>query len=235
MPALRHTSLSIPAEHVWLDAALADAAGVPALVLLVQNGCVLHGDLREPLVAQRLEAAGHATLCADLLTRHEEQRDPDARYNVPLMSARLLAIIEWIDHQPALGELPLAIVASGTPCGAAIRAAARRPERVRALVCRGGRPDLAGAGPLKLVGCPTRFIVGGEDRGRERFQRSAFELLCVTRDWRELEGVDEDFRAPGALERAAALTLDWLERSLPRADRSGDEDSQRLFDDEHGC
>ena len=214
MLAFRHSSLSVPCNHVWLDGVLAHAPGVYGIVVLVQNGCVLHADLRETLVARKLENAGFATLCIDLLTYHEEQRDVDARYNIPVMSNRLLAAVEWLDHQPDLGELPLGIYASGTPCGAAVRACAKLPQRVSALVTRAGRPDLAGAGPLRQIDCPTRFIVGADDPGQSRYQRPAFEHLGVFGDWQQVAGAEEDFRAPGALEKAASLTLDWMNQHL---------------------
>lgn len=215
MYAFRHTALSIPCEHVWLDSMLAHAPGLKGVVVLVQNGCIMHSDLREVMVARRLQEAGFATLSADLLTRQEEQRDPDARYNIPLMAHRLLAIVEWLDHQPGLGSLPLGLSASGTPAGAAVRACARQRERVAALVSRAGRPDLAGAGPLGLVACPTRLIVGGADPGLASYQRPAYEHLIVERDWQEVAGADEDFRSPGALEQAARLSVEWMERHLP--------------------
>lgn len=215
MYAFRHTSLSIPAERIWLDGMLAHAPDVRGLIVLVQNGCILHADLRETVIARRLEEAHYATLNVDLLTRYEEQRDPDARYNVPLMSARLLTVLDWIDHQPGLETLPLGLAGSGTTCGAAIRAASKRNDRISALVCRGGRPDLAGAGPLRLVHCPSRFIIAGEDDGVERYQRPAFDLLPEPKDWQVVAGADEHFRNPGTLEHAARLTLEWYQQRLP--------------------
>ena len=213
--AFRHNSLSVPVERIWLDGVLATAPDVRGLVILVQNGCVLHTELREAMIARRCEEARFATLAIDLLSRYEDQRDPDARYNIALMGSRLLGIAEWLAHQPELRDLPLAIAASGTPCGAAVRASARLGERVAALVCRSGRPDLAGAAPLRALRSPTRFIVGGEDATRARYQQPAFDLLTVARDWQEVPAASDDFRAPGALERAAQLTVDWLARHLP--------------------
>lgn len=222
MYAFRHNSLSIPADRVWLDGVLAHAPEVRGLVVLVQNGCVLHTDLREAMVGKRLEDARIATLRVDLLTRHEELRDPDARYNVPLMANRLLSVVDWIDHQPEICDLSLAIAASGTTCGAAVRACARRPERFAALLCRGGRPDLAGAGPLRLVRCPTVFVVGDADPGVESYQRPAFELIAAHREWLVVEGADEDFRSPGTLEQAARQTVRWFEQHLGTAQLEGD-------------
>ncbi len=223
MYAFRHTSLSIAAERVWLDGLLAHAPDVRGLLILVQNGNILHADLRETVIAKRLEEARFATLAVDLLTRYEEQRDPDARYNVPSMAARLLAVLDWIDHQPALETLPVGITASGTTCAAAVRATARRNDRVGALVCRSGRPDLAGAGPLRQVHCPTRFIVAGDDAGLTRYQVPAFELVPSTRDWQVVANADEHYRRPGSLDQAARLTVDWFAEHLPMPIRQ-DED-----------
>ncbi|MCB1908017.1 MAG: alpha/beta hydrolase [Rhodocyclaceae bacterium] len=215
MYAFRHSSLSVAAGTVWLDAMLAHAPDARGIAVLVQNGCILHADLRDAVIAKRLQDGHFATLSVDLLTRYEEQRDVDARYNVPLMSARLDAVLEWLDHQPGFDRLAVALVASGTACGAAVRAAARRPQRVGALVCRGGRPDLAGAAPLRSLGCPVRFITGGVDAGAPRFQRPAFELVTAPRDWQSIDQADSDFRAPGSLDNAARLTLEWVAGHLP--------------------
>lgn len=222
MSAFRHTPLSIPCEHDWLDGLLSHEEGVRGIVILVQNGCVLRSELREALVARRLQEAGLATLCVDLLTRHEDQRDADAHFNIPLMSNRLRAIFEWLEHQPVLGVLPLALSASGTTCGAAVRACARERERAFALVCRAGRPDLAGAGPLSLLACPTRFVVGGADGGVARYQRPAYDHLSTTRDWQVVDDAEADFRAPGTLEQAARLTAEWVLQHLPEREAAAD-------------
>ena len=128
---------------------------------------------------------------------------------------RVLAVLDWVDHQPALETLPVGVAASGTTCGAAVRAAAKRNDRISALVCRSGRPDLAGAGPLRQVHCPTRFIVAEGDPGIARYQQPAFDLVPSTRDWQVVDNADEHYRRPGTLEQAARLTVDWFERELP--------------------
>lgn len=206
---LRTTSLSIPAGPVWLDGQLAHAPNVRGLALLLLPRSPAAGDTREAFVADHLQSEGFATLALDLLTRHEEARDPDLRFNVPLLANRLLSAIDWIGHQPPLAALEIGVIASGTACGAAVRAGWKAPDRLAAIVCRGGRPDLAGAMPLASQAVPIRFVVGARDPERPIVAR-AFEHLRAPRDWQEVEGADALFLEPGTLARFARLAGEWL-------------------------
>ena len=165
MMKLRHSALSIAAGPVWLEAMQAHAPDAPGLILVAQTAVGRHRDSREAHFVQRLQQAGYATLLFDLLTRYEESRDPDTRYNAPLLGTRIGAVFEWLRHQPPLTGLPIGLVASGTGSAAAVRAVAKEPEMIGALVCRGGRPGLAGIGPLRQLSCPTRVIAGDHDDG----------------------------------------------------------------------
>lgn len=211
---LRHTPLSIAAGPVWLDGLLAHAPDARGLVVIAQNAAGHHQDSREAHFATRIEAAGFATLIFDLLTRYEETRDPDTRYNAPLLGQRLNALFEWIRHQPPLEGLSVGLVTGGNGCAAAIRAMSREPEFIAALVCRGGRPGLAGADPLRLVQSPACMIVGERDEGIAGV-RQAYELLGGPKAWREIPGTDGLFREPGTLDEAASHAADWFLRHLP--------------------
>ena len=206
---LRHSLISIPSAQVWLEALLCHAPDVRGLALIVQPLATPPGAEREDDVARMLQAAGFATLTVDLLTDYEETRDPDTRFNVPQLALRIEGVRDWIAHQPNLGALQVGLLASGTACGAAIRAAARAPEHYNALVCRGGRPDLAGAKPLASLTTPTLFAVGGQDPGLPML-RQAYDHLVTQRSWQLVPEADDRFDTPGATASFARLAKDWL-------------------------
>lgn len=211
---LRTTDISIPHEHAWLYGELCHAPDVRGLAVVLRpaGGPFIHS--REQTVAHTLQHAGFATLLINLLTAYEEERDPDARYNVPLMAQRVESVAEWIRHQPPLEGLAVGLVASGTACGAAVRAAARNGEQFAAVVCRGGRPDLAGLTPLNTMPLPVRVVVGSLDPHTGMI-RQAFEHFHGPRDWQVVEGADENFEATATLARFGELAAEWLQRHLP--------------------
>lgn len=219
---LRNLPISLPADPVWLDGLLAHAPDVKGLAVILQTSVGQHRDSREAYLANILQRAGFATLIQDLITRYEDQRDPDIRYNVPLLATRVIAVSEWVRHQPLFKRLYTGLVAAGTGCGAAVRAAARAPDRFHAIVCRAGRPDLAGAGPLRTLRAPLRLLVGSLDPNQAMLQQ-AYALVTATKEWRTVEGAGEIFLEPGTLETAGRLTAEWLALHLP-APRPEDED-----------
>lgn len=209
---LRHTQLSIPASGVWLDGMLAHAPDVRALALcLYSHGHPALEQAARP-VEVALQGAGFATMAVDLLTRQETQRDPDATYNIPRLTERIVAAAEWAAHQPPLTGLPFALVASDTGCAAAIRAAVRAPERFCAISCLGGRADLAGAEPLRAVRTPVRLIVtpGTNEAG---ILERAYPLMKGDHHWLALPPSD-DARASELL--AARAVTSWLAQHLPQ-------------------
>jgi len=215
MMKLRQTALSIAAGPVWLEALQAHSPDAAGLILIAQNSVGNHRNSREAHFARRLQDAGFATLIFDLQTRHEEIRDPDTRYNTPLLGQRINALFEWLRHQPPLIEMPIGLVVSSTGSAAAVRALAKEPELVGALVCRGGRPGLAGITPLRQVACPTLMIVGEKDEGLGNLHQ-AYELLGCPKAWRTVAGTDDCFREPGALDDAADLAVAWFQAHLTR-------------------
>lgn len=211
---LRQTSISLPAEHIWLEGLLAHAPDVRGLVVIGQASVGQHRNSREAYLARILQQAGFATLILDLITRHEDSRDPDIRYNVPLLARRVLAAAEWIEHQPPLEGLGVGLLAATTGAGAIIRAAAKAPDCFQALVCRGGRPDLAGAGPLRTLLLPLRFVVGSLDPSQTML-RQAFNLVASKKEWSTVDGAGELFIEPGAMEAVGRLAVQWFEDHLP--------------------
>ena len=207
---LRHTLISIPTAGVWLDGVLAHAPDVRGLALIPESDFYRPPRIDDSRHARDLQAAGFATISLNLLTRHEAARDPDAGYNVARLTRRLLDTIEWCQHQPALAPLSAGIVARGTGCAAAVRAAVAQPERIAAIVCMAGRADLAGGVPLRALKTPIRFIVATDDP-QVAISRRAFELIAHTlRDWVD---ADQDTLSPSSSEHTAAAAQ-WLQRHL---------------------
>jgi dienelactone hydrolase len=221
---LRHTPISLPATDVWLDGLLAHAPDVRGLALIPQTSVGNHRDSRDAYVAAALQREGFATLILDLITRYEHNRDPDIRYNIPLLTRRVIAASDWLGHQPPLKRLAVGILGAATGSGAVVRAAAKAPERFDALVCRGGRPDLAGAAPLRALRVPMRFLVGSEDTTAPILQQ-AYGMLTGPHDWQVVPGAGELFAEPGALEAASLLAAEWFQRHLsPPAPQSEEPD-----------
>lgn len=213
--AFRHTELSVPARGAWLDGLLSHVPDARALTVFFATAPVARRTAREFIVARTLHALDHATLLVSGLTLYEEQRDPDARYDIPRLTDRLLAVAEWVRHQPALGELPLALHASGNAAAAALRAAAGMEVAPFALVGRSPRIDLAGAAPLRRNAVPTLLIVGSAGDDSVGPARQAFSLLAGDKAWHAVAGASEGFHEPGALDDMARTAAAWLERWRP--------------------
>ncbi|TVO53244.1 alpha/beta hydrolase [Denitromonas halophila] len=209
---LRHSTLSLPAGPVWLAARLAHAPDVRGLVIITRSTLDDEETARERAISDALNRAGFATLGLDLATPHEDERDPDLRYNTPLLANRIEAALAWIDHQPPLHGLARGLVAGGTASGAAIRAASRSADRLSALFCLGGRIDLAGAGPLGALALPLCVAVSHAEPSRA-MMRKAFELIHADAAWQDID--DTGLSSPAALARVIPTLVRWFEHQLP--------------------
>jgi pimeloyl-ACP methyl ester carboxylesterase len=152
----------------------------------------------------------------DLLTRAEEQvdlRTRQWRFDIPLLSTRVVGAVDALPGLPEAAGLPIATFGASTGAAAALRAAAARPEQVRAVVSRGGRPDLAGS-DLRRVRAPTLMIVGGRDREVLALNRDAAAQLAGPCEISVVPGATHLFEEPGALDQVIALSVRWLLRWL---------------------
>lgn len=167
---------------------------------------------RNRFVAQYLNMGAYATLLFDLLTRSEEATDlitAQLRFDIELLAARLGAVTEWVNENEEINQLPLGYFGASTGAAAALVASVNRPE-VKAIVSRGGRPDMADA-YLKKVSAPTLLIVGSDDYQVIELNKSALQLMENGAKKMEIViGATHLFEEPGALEEVARLAVDWF-------------------------
>ena len=171
---------------------------------------------RNRFVACMLEDAGYGTLLVDLLTSEEEAvdaRTAEYRFDIELLGRRVVGATEWVQSRPDLHCLPIAFFGASTGAAAALIAAAARPELVRAVISRGGRPDLAGEALLS-VKAPTLLIVGSNDEPVIEMNRDAMRRMRSPVELKIIAGATHLFEEPGALEQVATLAAAWCRRHL---------------------
>jgi pimeloyl-ACP methyl ester carboxylesterase len=167
-------------------------------------------------VAAVLNDAGFGTALADLLTEEEERVDlhtGQLRFDIDLLATRVTAVVDWLGTRDDTAPLPAGLFGASTGAAAALVAAAARPEVVRAVVSRGGRPDLAG-NALPRVTAPTLLIVGGRDEVVLELNREAYERLRSEKRLEVVPGATHLFEEPGTLERVAELATQWFSSHL---------------------
>jgi putative phosphoribosyl transferase len=216
----RH-SVRIPSQQVVLDGDLVVPHNTWGLVIFAHGSGSSRHSARNRFVASTLNEAGFATLLLDLLTEREafeDERTGHLRFDVDLLARRLGDAARWAHRQEALAGFPIAYFGASTGAAAALIAASRDKD-IRAVVSRGGRPDLA-AGALAIVSAPTRLIVGGkysEVLELNRIARAAMhnhaEIFVVPR-------ATHLFEEPGTLEEVATMARDWLARKMAELPKS---------------
>jgi pimeloyl-ACP methyl ester carboxylesterase len=167
---------------------------------------------RNRFVAEALRRHGHATLLFDLLTEAED-RDYQNRFDIELLTRRLLDATAWVRQQPVTKNLALGYFGASTGAAAALMAAAALGPALGAVVCRGGRPDLASA-DLARVEAPTLLIVGGDDDVVIELNRQAYAQLKTHKELKIIPGATHLFEEPGTLEEVARLAAEWFTRYL---------------------
>jgi predicted phosphoribosyltransferase/dienelactone hydrolase len=209
----------IHAGAVDLRGSLAVPQGPVGLVILAQAAGTGRCSPRNRYVAEALRARGLATLLIDLLTdaeEHVDRIDSSLRFDIDLLADRLLAVTSWVIDESSLGHLPLAYLGEGTSAAAALCAASRKPEAIRAVVSRSGRADLAGSA-LPVVRAPTLFIVGGNDEAVHELDRAAIERMSTLTQLAVIPGAGHHFEEPGALDEVAQLAAEWCVDQFARA------------------
>jgi putative phosphoribosyl transferase len=167
---------------------------------------------RNRQVAGELQRTGFATLLFDLLTESEAE-DRDNVFDIGLLGGRLLTATEWLLGEPGVEGLPVGYFGASTGAAAALVAAGEHPARLKAVVSRGGRPDLAGSA-LPKVRVPTLLIVGGYDDVVIDLNRRAMSHMTCPTTLEIVPGATHLFEEPGCLDQVVELTIDWFSRHL---------------------
>jgi putative phosphoribosyl transferase len=219
-PALDHP-VRVQVGAVTLEGNLSVPHDAPGVVVFAHGSGSSRHSPRNRFVARTLREAGLATLLLDLLTAEEEAEDiqtADYRFDISLLAERVVGATDWLADQEALADLAVGHFGASTGAGAALVAAAQRPQRVQAIVSRGGRPDLA-ADDLPRVQAPTLLIVGGNDLPVIGLNRQALERLGAReKEMHIVPGATHLFEEPGTLEEVARLAADWFDRHLARTE-----------------
>lgn len=216
MDAIRKTEVVVPAAGVFLEGTLCVPEIAYGVVAFAHGSGSSRFSRRNQWVAQQLNQAGFATLLLDLLTLDENERDAltaKYRFDIPLLAERMSEAVDWLAREPFTHALPVALFGASTGAAAALIAAAARPGRVKAVVSRGGRPDLAGEA-LPRVRAPTLLIVGGQDPVVIAMNQAAAGLLRCDHQLTLVPGATHLFEEAGALEEVARLAEEWFRLHL---------------------
>jgi len=209
---VREETVNIPIDEVQLAGTLRLPEQAEGIVLFAHGSGSSRFSPRNRHVAAVLERAGLATMLIDLLSEREEREDSRTgalRFDIPLLSDRLLAATAYLRANEDTATLPLGLFGASTGAGAALLAASGRPELVNAVVSRGGRPDLAGKA-LRHVSAPTLLIVGERDKVVLNLNEQAAADLAGECRIEIVAGATHLFEEPGTLEVVAALARDWF-------------------------
>ncbi len=213
-------SVGVQIGKVNLEGDLNLPKGAKGLVIFAHGSGSSRRSTRNRFVANRFNEAEFATLLFDLLNVEEEAIDSytsEYRFNISFLAERLERVVDWVEKQTYLKKLPIGLFGASTGAAAALIAATERPESVRVVVSRGGRPDLAEEA-LRNVSSPTLLIVGGEDFGVIELNQSALDLIPTPEKKLEIvPGATHLFKEPGALEEVAEFATDWFQTYMAQS------------------
>ncbi|WP_433604913.1 dienelactone hydrolase family protein [Dactylosporangium sp. CA-139114] len=215
-------STAIKSAGAALDADVTVPPDSRGLVLFAHGSGSSRLSPRNRMVAERLNGVGLATVLTDLLTPDEDASALDARFDIGLLGERLTGVADWIAGLAVLGRLPLGLFGASTGAAAALLTAAERPGQVRAVVSRGGRPDLAGP-RLPEVTAPVLLIVGERDEAVLELNRAADRGLGGESALWVVPGATHLFSEPGTLGEVAGAAAQWFVRHLAHAELNLDD------------
>lgn len=213
------SAIQIPAGPVMLEGELTVPPDAHGLVLFAHGSGSGRHSPRNQFVAGELQEAGLATLLFDLLTKNEEVEDNvtgHLRFDIGLLAGRLVHAVRAVEQDAEVRALHVGLFGASTGGGAAVVAAAQLGEKIRAIVSRGGRPDLAGHA-LKQVTAPTLLLVGGDDHLVRQLNEQALRALRCPKEIRVIEGASHLFEEPGTLDSVAQFAADWFVEHLAPA------------------
>jgi len=213
---VKMAEVRVPLAAVELDGSLRIPPGARAIVVFAHGSGSGRHSPRNRYVADVLTTAGLATFLVDLLTRQEEMVDlqtAELRFDIGLLAERLGGVTDWLASEPATATMSIGYFGASTGAAAALIAAADRPQTVRAIVSRGGRPDLA-MSVLPSIRQPTLLIVGGADEVVIDLNRRALASLGGIMRMVIVPGATHLFEEPGALEQVAVEASEWFRQYL---------------------
>jgi putative phosphoribosyl transferase len=208
--------VKIPAGKATINGNLTVPPKAKGIVLFAHGSGSSRFSPRNTMVAREINKAGIATLLIDLLTEEEETKDEFTgkyRFDIDLLASRLVFATEWLTTDPNTAKLEVGYFGASTGAAAALIAAAKHPEQIKAVVSRGGRPDLAGD-YLSRVKVPTLLIVGGDDTEVLQLNREALEQLRSDKKLTVVPGATHLFEESGKLEQVAKLAIEWFSKYL---------------------
>lgn len=209
---LYKADIEIPINSIYLNGILQIPENAHGIVLFAHGSGSSRFSTRNQHVASVLNKANIATLLFDLLTPKEEEVDEftrEHRFNIELLASRLVAVTDWLLQQPKTNHLAIGYFGASTGGGAALQAAAKRQSTVKAVVSRGGRPDLAGTA-LSQVKAATLLIVGGHDEPVIEMNQNAMKEMHCIKKLEIVPGATHLFEEPGTLDEVAKLAKDWF-------------------------
>jgi dienelactone hydrolase len=214
--AIEHIPVSVRLQGAGLEGYLSVPTAAIGVVIFAHGSGSSRHSPRNRYVADILNERGLATLLIDLLTEDEQEVDMQTaqlRFDIPFLSTRLVAITQWLSHQPQVAGLKIGYFGASTGAGAALAAAAELPDMIHAVVSRGGRIDLAGHA-LAKVEASALAIVGGADSAVLELNRKALAQMRSLKELQIVPGASHLFSEPGTLDQVARLARDWFVEQL---------------------
>jgi dienelactone hydrolase len=211
-PLSQALTLRVPVDGTTLNADLAIPVEAHGIVLFAHGSGSSRHSPRNQFVARVLQQSDFGTLLMDLLTEKEEavdNRTRELRFDIGMLARRLTATVDWLAAQPSFQALPIGIFGASTGAAAALVTAAERPQLVKSVVSRGGRPDLA-ADALPRVQAPTLLIVGGYDDAVEALNEQARARMTTKVALKIVPRATHLFEEPGALSQVADFAAGWF-------------------------
>lgn len=206
---MKKIEIEIPLAEVILKGELSIPENAIGLVVFSHGSGSSRRSPRNKLVAELIQQHGMGTLLFDLLTE-EEDRKYENRFNIDLLTRRLIETTAWLLHLKETKNLPISYFGASTGAASALKAAAHFGKKIKAVVSRGGRPDLALA-ELPKVEAPTLLIVGGMDPTIIQLNKMAFNQLKSIKEMNIIPGATHLFEEPGKLSEVAHLAISWYE------------------------
>jgi dienelactone hydrolase len=204
--------IPIPESSIELEGDLIIPENAKAIVVFAHGSGSSRHSPRNNFVAEVLQKAGLATLLFDLLTEKEDEVY-ETRVNITLLTERLKQATEWLLNQEQTKNLTIGYFGASTGAAAALEAAADLDDKVKAVVSRGGRPDLA-MEHLPRVTAATLLIVGGDDEPVIGMNQAAYDQLQAEKKLEIIPGATHLFEEPGALEKVSDIATTWFKNNL---------------------